>query len=192
MLTLQEANAQPGQLDFVGHYTPPEKTALKDQEDLIRKSKRKVRKLQHSVQDDRVDSSGATSETPTEEDGEEKARQRARTRKKRRLCKEKAEAEKENVAQLVLELAHYRQAEEWRRLAREAQEVAAATAATAEEAAEVAAATKAAVDPSRPTMQLWHVCCLFCLSYACGYKVGVTSCPVIGPVTRLQVRLRMR
>ena len=65
MVTLREANARPGQLDFMGHYTPVEKTALKDQEDLICKLKRKVRKLQQRVADDAVDASDATSETPT-------------------------------------------------------------------------------------------------------------------------------
>ena len=111
MLTLREANAQPGHVDFVGHYTPLEKAALKDQEDLIHKLKRKVRKWQQRVPGDAVDASDATSETPTEEEEEEKARRKAKTRKKRRLRKEKAEAEKENQAQLLLKLAHYRQAE---------------------------------------------------------------------------------
>ena len=170
MLTLREANAQPGQADFVGYYTPLEKTALKDQEGLIRKLKRQVRKLRQRVPDDAVDASDPTSATPTEEDEEEKARRKARTRKKRRLRKEKAKVEKENQAHLLLEPAHYRQAEELRQLAREAEEAAAITAAAAEEAAGAAAATGAAVDPSEPTLQLWQVCCLFCLGYACGYN----------------------
>ena len=88
MLTLREATARPGHVDLMGHYTPVEKTALTDQEDLIRKLKRKVRKLQQRVTDDAVDASDATSETPTEEDEEKKARRKARTRKKRRLHKE--------------------------------------------------------------------------------------------------------
>ena len=159
MITLRKANAQPGHVDFMGDYTPLEKTAIKDQEDLIRKLKRKVRNWQHRVPDDAVDASDATSETPTEEDEEEKARLKARTQKKRRLLKEKAEAEKENQAQLLLELAHYRQAEERRRLARESDEAAAATAAAAEEAAEAAAATGAAVDASQATMPLWPPSC---------------------------------
>ena len=45
MLTLWEVNSLAGQLDFVGHYTPVDKKSPKDQEDLIRKLKRKVRKL---------------------------------------------------------------------------------------------------------------------------------------------------
>ena len=57
---------------------------------------------------------------PPEEDEEEKARRKATTRKKRRVRKEKAGMEKENHAQLLWQLAHYRQAEEERRLAREA------------------------------------------------------------------------
>ena len=61
-----------------------------------------------------------------------------------------------------------------------------------EAAAEAVAAIGAAVNPSQPTLQLWQVCCLFSSGYACGYKVRLTCCPVIGPVTRLQVRLRMR
>ena len=92
---------------------------------------------------------------------------------------------------MLLELAHYRQAEEQRTLAQEAEEGAAAAAA-AEEAAEAAAPTGATVDPSPATMPLWHLFCFLSFGYACGYKVGVTLCPVIGPVTRLQVRLRMR
>ena len=98
----------------MGHYTPMENTAMKDQEDFIRKLKRKVRR----DPDDAVDASDATSEDEEdEEDEEEKAGRKARTRKKRCLRKEKADVEKGNQAQLLLELVHYQQAEEQRRLA---------------------------------------------------------------------------
>ena len=71
-----------------------EKTSLRYREDLIRKLKRKVRKLQQEVLDGAADASNATSETPTEEDEEEKAHWTAKTRKKRHLRNEKANAEK--------------------------------------------------------------------------------------------------
>ena len=176
-------HAPPGQLDFVGHYTPLEKTSLKDHEDWIRKVKRKMRKLEQRVLDDAMDASDATSEVPTEEDEEEKACRKASSRKKRHLRKDKADAEKENQAQLLLKLAQYRQAEEERRLAREVDETDGATTAVPEAAA---AKGHPIVDPCQPTVPLLQACCLRCcrtLDYARGYKVGVQLCPLIGPVT---------
>ena len=127
---------------------------------MIRKLKRKVRKLQQKVPDDAPDASGATSENPTEEVEEEKARRQAGTQKKQCLLNVKGDAEKENQAQLLSELAHYRLAEEERWLAREAEEAAAATAAAATAAAAEAATAKGhpLVDPSQPTLPFWQVC----------------------------------
>ena len=103
--------------------------------------------------DDAVDAFDATSKTPTAEDEEDKDRLKATARKKQSLRKEKADAHKEHQAQLLLELVHYRPAEEKRRLGRDVEEAAVATAAAA-------AKGQPAADPCQPTSPLWHVYCL--------------------------------